>query len=479
MMQNRHNVLYRWVVAGLATAGLGAGAGAAELATAGTTLLPHSAGQPYAAGGLPDRIVLTPGADPARQMAVAFRTDARQAQARGQIAPALDGPRFADRVSEVAGPTFGIVTANGSARYHQLRFTDLQPDTPYVYRVLGADGWSEWFQFRTAAAQFRPFRFIYLGDTQNEILEIGSRTIRQAFHATASPALVLHAGDLVAQRDDKSHDDEWGEWHAAGGHHFATVAQLPAAGNHEYIDHILADGSESRLLGPHWPLGFALPGNGAAPAAATTYHVDYQGVRFIVLDGTAAIDLGAADAQTAWLDDLLADNPARWTVVLFHQPIYTCARPEDTAELKAAWEPVFRRRNVDLVLQGHDHCYGRLSDAAGREAGERARRRGASQGPVYVVSVTGAKMYALNDRAHRQPDRVAEDTQLYQVVDVEADRLVFRAYTATGRLYDGFALRRAADGSKRLLELEGTPMPVRQCAQGMGPDGLPCTAEPK
>ncbi len=439
----------------------------------------HSPGRPYAATGLPDRIVLTPGATPATAMAVAFRTDARQADAVAEIALAPDGPTPGHDARQLRGQSFDITTENGAARYHQVRFEGLTPDTAYVYRVRGAEGWSEWLQFRTASAEARPFTFLYFGDTQNNILPIASRTIRQAFRATASPALVLHAGDLVAQREEMVHDDEWGEWSEAGGYNYATVPQLPAPGNHEYVDHILPDGTESRLLGPHWPLTFALPANGAPGAERTTYFVDYQNVRFIVLDGTSAIDLGTLEAQTRWLDQTLAASRAGWNVVLFHQPIFTCARPNDTEQLNPVWRRIFEARRVDLVLQGHDHCYSRLTAPAGRDASARDRAGGGAQGPVYIVSVTGSKMYGLNDRAETQPDRSAEMTQLYQRIDVDGDRLVYRAFTATGRAYDGFDLVRGTDGTNRLTETGGPFIDPRRCRAGVGPDGGPCTAEPK
>lgn len=438
----------------------------------------HSVGKPYAARNLPDRIVLTAGADATREMAVAFRTDTAQSLAHAQIATGIDGPSLEANAKLVAGTSTPISTENGEAIYHQIRFTGLEPDRAYVYRVKGSAGWSEWFQFRTASAEAEPFRFLYFGDTQNNILSIASRVIRQAFHSTARPALVVHAGDLVAQRDDKVHDDEWGEWTQAGAYNYAIVPQLPATGNHEYVDAFAADGSESRKLGPHWPRQFALPSNGAPGVKATTYHVDYQGVRFIALDGTAALDLGALDAQTKWLDAALASSKATWNVVTFHQPIFTCARPQDTEELKAAWKPIFEARKVDLVLQGHDHCYSRLTAEAGKTASAKARADGGIQGPVYLVSVTGSKMYGLNDRSGIQPDRVAEDTQLYQVIDVEADRLALRTRTATGRLYDGFDLIRQADGSNRLVEVEGL-IDVRRCDGRTGPDAIACTAKPK
>lgn len=422
----------------------------------------------FAATGQADRIVLTPGDDPASAMAVAYRTDPRQALSEAQLAPALDGPSLERQARTVVGTVAPIDNENGPALYHHIRFEGLKSDTPYAYRVRGADGWSPWLQFRTAARGFSPFSFLYLGDTQNDILSGGARTIRQAFRALAEPALMLHAGDLVAQGKVKVHDDEWGEWTEAGGYNFAMVPQLPAPGNHEYVTT-----SSGQSLGPHWTAQFTLPANGAPGVEATTYYVDYQGVRFVVLDGTAALELGALETQSRWLETVLTNNPERWTIVVFHQPIFTCGRPHDTEVLKAAWRPILEAHHVDLVLQGHDHCYSRLSHPEGAAAGKGARKAGRRQGPVYVVSVAGPKAYQLNDRADWQPDRVASDTQLYQVIAVTSDKLSFQAFTAAGRLYDAFDLVRGADGANRLKPGPHLPR-TRRCIGEAGPDGGPC-----
>ena len=439
----------------------------------------HAPNGRYAAKGWADRIVLTPAADAARGAGVAWRTNTAQTTAEAQIAEEIDGPLLGYGATDVRGTSQPISNENGAAIYHQVRFDNLKPDTRYVYRVKAADSWSEWLPFRTAKSGFAPFRFIYLGDTQNDILEIGSRVIRSAFKEAGPAALVLHAGDLVAQREVKVHDDEWGEWTEAGGRAFAMTMQIPATGNHEYVDHIQPDGSESRQLGPHWTRQFALPQNGAEGVRDTSYYVDYQGVRFIVLDGTAALDLGGLESQTAWLDRTLATSSAKWNIAVFHQPIFTCARPDDTEALKAAWKPIFEARNIDLVLQGHDHCYGRVSNEAGAAASHANTQAGRPQGPVYVVSVTGSKMYGLNDRADTQPVRAAENTELYQLIDVEDQSLAFRAYTATGQLYDAFTLTRQPDGSKRLHESTESLLAVRRCDGAQGPDNRPCTAEIK
>jgi hypothetical protein len=297
-------------------------------------------------------------------------------------------------------------------------------------------------------------------------------TWRQALLSAATPALMVHAGDLVDQRDDLLPDDEWGEWMAAGGWAMASVPQLPAAGNHEYVMR-----AGKRQLGGHWPLQVAAPGNGVPGLEATTGEVQWQGVRFLLLDGTSALEMGTLEAQTRWLAERLAQPvaPGGWTIVVFHQPLFTCARPRDTEALKAAWQPLFEAHGVDLVLQGHDHCYSRLTNPAGAAAGEAARGAGTAQGPVYLVSVAGTKQYGLNGRATAQPDRVAEDTMLYQVIDVAADRLAVSAYTADGRLYDGFHLYRTPKGN-RFVALGGLP-PPRLCVGDRNADGLPCTAK--
>ena len=436
---------------------------------------PHAPGAPYAARNLPDRIVLSPGADPSREMSVAWRTDAGQPTAVAELARAVASPTLDLSARTVEGASAPIETTNGAAVYHQVRFSGLEPDVVYAYRVKGSAGWSEWLQFRTAAATNRPFTFLYFGDTQNGILSLGARTIREAFRSTAAPALAVHAGDLVAQRDDMDHDDEWGEWTAAGGHSFAMTPQAPAPGNHEYTD----DDLGPRRIGPHWAKQFALPRNGAQGAEATTYYFDWQGVRFVMLDGTRATDLGGLDAQTAWADAVLAAPGPRWRVAVFHQPVYSCARPKDTVALRDAWVPLFERRRVDLVLQGHDHCYGRWTDVNGRVAGGKARAAGKAQGPVYMVSVAGKKMYGLNDRASWQPDRVAEDTQMYQVVRVDTDTIAVESRMATGDLYDAFALEKRPDGTSRLVESSDVLPASRVCDGRKGPDGAPCTASGK
>jgi phosphodiesterase/alkaline phosphatase D-like protein len=126
------------------------------------TAVPRSAGTPYAARNLPDRIILTPAADPAHGMAVTWRTDVAQVASEAQIAVAVDGPTLEQNALTVAGASgTSKDSANGPALYHQVRFDTLTPDTVYAYRLKGSAGWTEWLQFRTASLEAKPFRFLY------------------------------------------------------------------------------------------------------------------------------------------------------------------------------------------------------------------------------------------------------------------------------------------------------------------------------
>lgn len=100
------------------------------------------------------------------------------------------------------------------------------------------------------------------------------------------------------------------------------------------------------------------------------------------------------------------------------------------------------------MLQGHDHTYGRQNVPTG------VADRDAKSGTVYVVSVSGPKMYRLGAETAKTMPRRAEYTQLYQVVRVSRDKVRFEAYTTTGELYDAFELSKNRDGSNRFRDVK-------------------------
>ncbi len=76
-------------------------------------------------------------------------------------------------------------------------------------------------------------------------------------------------------------------------------------------------------------------------------------------------------------------------------------------------------------------------------------------GTVYVVSISGGKMYrSENDwqQWRAELDRDAENTQLVQVITVDHDTIRYQSYTATGDLYDAFDLIKNNKGPNTLVD---------------------------
>jgi len=405
----------------------------------------------YAASGFPDRIVATPLQDAAQGFAVSWRTDANVNAPVLEIALAKDSPDQWDGNApprRIAATTRVLAAGNGVAHHHHAVVDGLQAGMLYAWRVQGRDTWSAWRQLRTAASAGTPVQILYMGDTQNQNLSLVTRVMHEAVRHAPQANLVLFAGDLVNKAVD---DDEWGEWFDATAALSPTMAFAPTSGNHEFFNEHQGTPQARLTLGEQWKAHFALPGNGTAGMEASTYWFDYQGIRFAVLDGTSAISHDSGPAQAQWLDGVLAGNPHRWSIVLIHQPIYSPIIGRDNVQLQKHLQPVIERHRVDLVLQGHDHTYGRRS-------GERG------QTPVYLVSVAGPKQYRLSPQARRSMSPVGEDTQLFQVLRLNGGRLDYEARTATGRLYDAFTL---VDGGgsvgKRLLERSEGRIQERNC----------------
>ncbi len=410
----------------------------------------------YAASGFPDRIVASPAQDASSGFAVAWRTAPLAQPARLEITVAGDSPDMG-QVRQLTASSQLLQTENGESQHHRALIDGLQADTLYAYRVQGQGTWGAWQHFRTAAAAGQPLTVLYFGDTQNKNLSHVSRVIRQGWQTAPDARLTLFAGDLVSGGDGED-DNEWGEWFAAGGWLLPGTAVAPAAGNHEYFEEFEDTPQERRVLGKHWPLTFALPGNGASATASTTYWFDYQGLRVVVLDGTSALDLGTAKVQANWLEGVLESSHQPWNIVVVHQPLYPLRAERDSSVLASEIRPVLQRHKVDLVLQGHDHTYGRRADA------------GAAL-PQYISSVAGPKQYRLSPEARATMKPTAEDTQLFQVLRLDDKGLHYEARTATGRLYDAFQISRGADGGKQFSEIIEGRIPQRDCPRAVSPKG--------
>lgn len=415
---------------------------------------------------LPDRIILTLNGDPRTSAAISWRTSTQVARGIAEITIADDGPYFPERAKQRTATTSLLKTEAYEAHCHTCQFSDLSPGTTYTYRVGDGENWSEWIQFRTPSEQPAPFSFIYFGDAQNNLRSQWSRVIREAFRDAPKAAFLLHAGDLINTAEA---DPDWGEWFEAGGFINRMIPNLAVPGNHEMAKD--ADGKPRTTM--HWRPQFEFPLNGPPGLEETCFTLTYHNLRLIGLDSNQKLDV-----QAKWLEETLQANQSEWVICFFHHPVFSTGNGRDNELLRKLWKPVFDKYRVDLILQGHDHSYGRTGlhvpsiedwNAAVEEKkrldpkGELnlpygAQKLDPTSGTVYVVSVSGPKMYN-NSRPPFMP-RLAEDTQLYQVISIDGSKLRFEARTATGKLYDAFELQKRAGQTNELLEIPGE-LPAR------------------
>lgn len=390
----------------------------------------------YPPGKVPDRIILTWSQDPAHSQSVTWRTSTQVREAWGEITLADPSPDFPNRIDTVRAHTETLTTDLNEANFHSLTFSDLKPGKLYMYRVGDGKFYSEWFQFTTAKKKGEGYTFLYFGDAQNDLKSMWSRVIRQGYSATPDIDFLLHAGDLVNR---SYRDSEWGEWFYAGGWIFGMKPSIATPGNHEY-----GKVGDRYQLSSHWKPSFTFPQNGPKGLEETVYFIDYQDTRFISLDTPMGkSDEAALEAQKKWLEEVLKNNPGKWIIVTMHHPVYSTAGSRDNSDIREAFQPLFEKYHVDLVLQGHDHTYGR---GFNRNFGTGFKDRG----PIYVVSVSGPKMYTLNFAAWL--DYAASNTQLYQIISVKGNELVYDSYTTTGERYDGFILKKKKNGQNKYLD---------------------------
>lgn len=401
---------------------------------------------PFPPSPVPDRIILTWSDDPATTQSVNWRTNTLVGKSWAEIAVADPSPDFRSNTDTVWAKTTFFASDNNAAHYHSVTFDSLTPNQMYIYRVGNGEYFSEWFQFKTANNEPAPFTFLYFGDAQNDIKSLWSRCIRQAFMTRPDVDFLLHAGDLINRANA---DAEWGEWFYAGGWIYGVKPSVATPGNHEYYRSL----NQSRQLSKNWKPTFTLPENGPEGLEETVYYIDYQDARIISLDSQGALsDPEKMEKQRVWLEGILENNPNKWTIVTQHHPIYSTALGRNNESLREAFQPLFEQYGVDLVLQGHDHTYGRGHNAS-LGAGTQ------NLGPTYVVSVSGPKMYGLGFDDWMEWG--ASNTQLYQLIRVNGDILLYEAYTVLGELYDVFKLEKQPDGVSHFMDLTSPSMKER------------------
>lgn len=379
----------------------------------------------------PDQVAVAFGDDPRRSLVWTWRTAPGVATTALRLAVANEAPTASTRIRNVAGVSHLVSTPNvlndPAIRRHRVRVDQLRPGTSYAY-ALGdgtPGGWTPWRTVRTAPAEPRSFQFLWMGDAQCG-LEAWGKLLDAARTRHPDAAFLLLAGDLVDRGNERTN---WDHFFLRGAKVLETLPLMPCAGNHEYLDR-----------GPWlYTRFFELPRNGPPEIApGLVYGFTYGDAFVAILDSTLATSSRRlARVQAEWLNTALATTTARWKLVMFHHPVYASHAWRTYPTLANDWGPVFDRHHVDLVLQGHDHAYLRTYPM---RSGERVAA--SAEGTTYVVSVSGEKFCEQDPRGYAEA--ALTNVATYQTIDVDADRLVYRAWDLQGRERDRLVIEKPA-----------------------------------
>lgn len=377
----------------------------------------------------PDRVILNLAENPSTSVAVTWRTDASVLEGFCEIQVAPEGPVRNENTKSYKAKTIHMKYEYEDepaidANHHSYVLSGLSPGEKYIYRVGADKYWSEWFEFRTPAIDENGYSFIYLGDPQNDLKSQWSRVIRAAYRRQPDCAFMLYCGDLINRA---GRDIEWHEWFLAGSFIYGMVPQVMTPGNHDYNE---------LKLDSHWNAQFTQPDNGPKGLKGTCFVIDYKNLRLISIDSAAGLELraennSALELQKVWLDSVLNANTREWIIVTTHLPFYSPKENRDNDHLREHFQPILEKYKVDLVLAGHDHSYGRGSISSNSKNSHKV---------MYVVSVSGPKMYEAGDKDWME--KSGSFKQLYQIISIDNNKLEYCSYTADETLFDWFTLKK-------------------------------------
>lgn len=374
----------------------------------------------YPSRPFPDQVVLTWSDDPQTTQTIQWRTDPSIEKGFVMLQKKALFNRFHPKPLErypatmEVLETLNIINDPISHRFFAT-ITGLEPDTTYVYSVGdGSDeGWTELAEFTTAPDRIKPFSFIYMGDAQNGLDRWGS-LVHTAFRERPDAAFYIMAGDLVNRGNDR---DDWDSLFYNASDIYDRRQLVPAIGNHEN------QGGHPTL----YLRNFDLPKNGPDKVEKErAYYYEYSNALFVILDSNLK-----PEDQAPWLDKVLTESKATWKFVIYHHPAYSSAPSRDNTSIRKHWLPVFDKHHVDLALQGHDHAYLRTYPMKGEK-----KVASPKEGTVYIVSVSGTKMYEQDPRDYTEFGMT--NTATFQVLDIQisGNRLVYRAYDIDNNLKD-------------------------------------------
>lgn len=316
-------------------------------------------------------------------------------------------------VIDESGSLSQEVPWDGETTRHTITIDRLKPGLTYqlILVLTETDEWTlpvfqnqAWPLGCTTQTWEYPLRIGVISDAS-----FGDEVTQYFVNEMASSDLdfVLHLGDVVDET-------EWGvDPYASYAEKYFTpfsplLQQMPVytvPGNHDY---------DADIRYEEAPFYFH------ALREEQYYILEYNDLRFLLLDAMTLWGMPGRETQDEWLKEQLQDTETV-TVPVFHIAPYSSSsvHPEDSKPFQNLWVPQFEAANVPLVLSGHFHHYERLM----------------VNDITYIVSGGGSQVtYALGQ--FLPESEVVQRLSSYVLMEIWEEEIYLRAIDVDGNVID-------------------------------------------
>ena len=300
----------------------------------------------------------------------------------------------------------------------EYTFDLLEPSATIYYKIYDSENnlWTDPKTFQTAPdPALNHFSFTAGGDcrTDMDAWQMVSQAIERLDFS-------LFLGDVV---NNGMTWPDWDNFYTYGDEFISNNLVFHVSGNHD--------------------VGFIFTNNLVNPGNGRYYAFGFANAIFIGLDN---INNDIWADQAAFIDSVFSSNTDKtWRFVFFHSPFYSGGEHGgEMDELFGTWWQLFDDYGVDMIFNGHEHCYARtkpinrnVSDtSAVNEYGS-----GPGQGRCQVIAGSyGAPRYPEMEGWFVE---LSFDRYSYTTIEVNGNELTFKAIDAeTGEKFDELILNK-------------------------------------
>ncbi len=338
-------------------------------------------------------------------------------------------------------------------RVNNVTVTNLEENTTYYYTYgTEKNPESEVETFRTHS--FDSYKFLFISDAQpkhdNDMVQSSFRwnkTLETAFNNNDDISFIVNAGDIT---HCGQYTEEWTAFLTP--EYLRSYPMATVQGNHD------RKGTTYKYYfnNPNVYLGVAptVYGNG--------YYFTYGDVLFVMINSSK---INIFDNYEL-IKKATEENPdAKWRVAVFHHDIYGTghhAVQNDALAAKRSLAPVLESYDFDVVLNGHDHIWGRsyfmeedkIVETPGYENGAVTD----PEGIIYFTQTASSGNSRVPEEEERNYEWLGKIYEIandcYSTIEVTKDGVmkIITVDTITGETIDTFSI------TKTDFTLEEKPM---------------------